>query len=47
MTNDATALRRHLRAALDAEAPEEKNFHVRQALQHCDATAAVSTPAEE
>jgi hypothetical protein len=38
-------LRQHLRAALDADDPDEKNFHVRQALQHCDAS--VRTPAEE
>jgi hypothetical protein len=45
--HDATTLRRHLQAALDAESPTEKNFHVRQALQHCDTTAATSSPGEK
>lgn len=47
MPHDETTLRRHLQAALEAESPAEKNFHVRQALQHCDTTATTSPPAEK
>jgi len=42
-----TNLRRHLHAALDADVPDEKNYHVRQALQHCDATTAAAAPVDE
>ena len=47
MSSDTTDLRRHLQAALDADALDEKNYHVRQALQHCDATTTAAAPADE
>jgi hypothetical protein len=38
-----TDLRHHLRVALDADEDDEKNFHIRQALQHCDVDGAERT----